>query len=468
MNRLFGRSVAMTLAVVTCAASTSRAQERSHSLERTVRARQSIGTAQIEWQLELRGPRKSVTYNTSRVAGKDLIVVNRGDEEGVVMRRDDGTPDPLHPNPHLMLVSGSDLWHYQERNIQAKVYPSRGECPDPRNWGLSYGPADGPSDEVVWRDPGRQTGAREYREQERDNLREVRARTDAGEIVWWLDPARGSSPVRVQLLRDGEVAAESRSTLKEFDGVWFPESIAYYSKGHEGGREPYQIVRVLAARINQPDQPKRLTPNDIGIEVGVNIDRMDDNGRSTAVVFWDGEKTISIDEYNRRVRAGELQLGAGFQREFRRLVERQEQDDLVLLDKRNDQVVLGARLTLRSVEGLWERYTQAFIRKYHLNADQTQTALTTLRTCQELAQIHFQKERQRVEAHLRDVQALVQAGGEADPDRIRKLQDAETQLLAPINEIFLKRLKPRLEKIPTSAQRRAVDAVPVTTRPTER
>jgi len=45
-------------------------------------------------------------------------------------------------------------------------------------------------------------------------------------------------------------------------------------------------------------------------------------------------------------------------------------------------------------------------------------------------------------------------------DRIAKINTQRAKLLEPLNQIFERQLKPRLEKLPTSAQRRAAAAEP--------
>src|SRR5204863_9615841 len=68
---------------------------------------------------------------------------------------------------------------------------------------------------------------------------------------------------------DGRLVREVRSTLKTFEGVWFPEVVATFQPDYKHGKEPVEVTRVQSASFNKPDQPQRLAPSDIGVEPGV-------------------------------------------------------------------------------------------------------------------------------------------------------------------------------------------------------
>jgi len=108
-------------------------------------------------------------------------------------------------------------------------------------------------------------------------------------------------------------------------------------------------------------------------------------------------------------------------------------------------------------ESQWEAYVREFIQKYQLDDGQTQRAQSVLKECQESAQRIIQKNKPEIEQLDKKLLAL---GDSKDADKLKELTEIgtrRTKLLEPINEIFEKQLKPRLEKLPTRAQRQAAE-----------
>lgn len=109
-------------------------------------------------------------------------------------------------------------------------------------------------------------------------------------------------------------------------------------------------------------------------------------------------------------------------------------------------------------ESQWEQYVREFCQRYQLEEAQVQKAYSILRECQELARRQLEKRKPELE-RLDKKQANL--AGSTDPEKAKELaelNERKQKLLQPIGEIFEKQLKPRLEKLPTRAQRQAADA----------
>ncbi|RMF85814.1 MAG: hypothetical protein D6744_00755 [Planctomycetota bacterium] len=111
--------------------------------------------------------------------------------------------------------------------------------------------------------------------------------------------------------------------------------------------------------------------------------------------------------------------------------------------------------------GEWERYVEQFIARYKLNDEQTQQAHAILADCKKQAESYTRSRQSMIEEIDKRAAEL-----KADKDKqtaskrkaeISKLEQRKADLLAPISQIFERQLKPKLEKLPTRAQRRAAE-----------
>ncbi len=108
-------------------------------------------------------------------------------------------------------------------------------------------------------------------------------------------------------------------------------------------------------------------------------------------------------------------------------------------------------------ESQWEAYVREFIQRYQLDEGQTERAQSILKDCQDAAQRVVQKNKGEIEQLDKKLLGLAES---KDADKLKELSEISarrTKLLEPINEIFEKQLKPRLEKLPTRAQRQAAE-----------
>jgi hypothetical protein len=116
--------------------------------------------------------------------------------------------------------------------------------------------------------------------------------------------------------------------------------------------------------------------------------------------------------------------------------------------------------TGKDYESKWEAYVRQFIEKYQLNDDQKDRAQKVLKDCQQQADRYMRSRQAELERLDRRMAELRSA---KDKDQLKELQDltaSKEKLLEPIAQIFDRQLKPRLEKLPTRAQRDAAEKVP--------
>jgi hypothetical protein len=108
-----------------------------------------------------------------------------------------------------------------------------------------------------------------------------------------------------------------------------------------------------------------------------------------------------------------------------------------------------------SAESQWEQYVRQFIERYKLNEEQANRANKILKSCQDLADRYRRGRAEQLEKLDRQEAALRTSDSPTKAKEQAEITAQRAKLLAPIDEIFEKQLKPRLEKIPTRAQRDA-------------
>jgi hypothetical protein len=262
----------------------------------------------------------------------------------------------------------------------------------------------------------------------------VRAKTDReGDRMWWIDEHRDWNVTRTRIVsHDGQIQAETEFDLKLWDGRWFPSEMRQY-RGSAADGDLYCVFRFIAAEFNRPEHPAELTPASIGFEPGMTLVFMNGDAPVPGPV-WDGERIVPMSEFVPRVRAGETSFGPTIQREGARAEARMARQRAEELERNS---------TWKHVESAWERYTREFIGHYRLNDEQSQHAWTLCRACQARAREYVDRRRGAFEKL------------EREPDDKQR-----AELLGPLDEIFEKRLRPRLEEIPNSAQRAAAAKKP--------
>jgi len=447
------RIVAFVLQVLACAAALGSAQELPEPLAALHAARQALRTGQITWRVQCNAPAEdsgvqyfwytpsgeryySGVFTTGECAVQDL-----GDAQGVVWQMQEDSPDPeLAYRPKHYLWWEDAQWEYRDGSVVVEAFPRYRSMPDPRGLGLT---PDLASLANVLDQMCQGAGMSEYETRMDNGLCHVIARSRHAdwEVHYVLDPERGWNPVRKTAKSGGRLVWEVRSTLKQYGEEWFPEKVEIYDGSFEGGQQPLYVVEVLSASFNQPDHPKKLTPASIGIEPGVTVLVYEDKaGRLGKYVMkgWDGKRCIDLEEQRRRHLAGEFRPGPRVQREIDR--------------------ILAMGFDRESWRREWENYVRHFIERYKLNKEQAERAWRILRDCTERAERHMSG----IDAELLQIRAAVRrelspsSAHEGSSPKLVELKRRTLKLLAPMTRIFYGELVPRLDKIPTRAQREAV------------
>lgn len=108
-------------------------------------------------------------------------------------------------------------------------------------------------------------------------------------------------------------------------------------------------------------------------------------------------------------------------------------------------------------ESKWEKYVQEFIAKYELNDEQTQKANAVLEDCKAQAVRYLSSRKSQFEMIDKQLETLKQSKDKNKSKMTSELTKKRGELMTPIDQIFEKQLKPRLENLPTRAQRRAAE-----------
>ncbi len=421
------------------------ADPQSPALREAIRGRGIIATARFDYvERFLPGDAPVCRFVTWRGAGSDYIQVDHGDEDGVVSKIRGRPDDPIR-QPDFSLVTEGQSWRRNEAATEVAVVPwEEWRLPDLRTLGIDpTGSKDLQFEERVVK-----TGATvAYREEKDGDLWRVTADASDGksQYVWWIDPSRGWNVVRMRAIGEGDVWYEHRITLKRMDGVWFPRRIQRFHGPAEDGNVIYDL-EILRAEINRPEHPKRFTPNDIGVEPGMVI-----ANRKTGITdVWDGEKPLDQVEFTSRLARGELQLGPTLARLGKRAEirgERAEQRRPPAAATAADQVsaatpTVGTQPATPVELAEWERYTVSFIRRYELDAGQSERALAILRDCQESARALV----------LRRAVLGAPARSQSANDQARTAEQ-RAAVDRRIEGVFREELVPRLEALLTTAQR---------------
>ncbi len=448
------------------------------------RSRERLRTAEIEFSITWEHLAPDAPANTAfyswRCADGRYASTLRGDEHGVFARGPDLQPTiPELNRPWHMLVDGDETWHHVEDASGADVYDvSRRDMFDLfdlREAGLN---PLGYSDTLEERLTAAGYPPPEYEATESNGLFIVTGRSRESAWRQVIDPSKDWSVIRTEILKpDGSVLGEFIYDVEHHaqDGVWFPSRIETVGYG-DGHRKTMSVVQVLSAEFNRPDHDPELTPEDIGIEVGTHVSYQDE--RPMRVGYWDGGAAIPFEEYAARVEAGELAPGPTVTRarEAGRVLPQSRplpesggasSPNVDGVEAANQPRPLGQPMAAASApagaesfaarlarhDSEWEAYTRAFIQRFALHDEQAQASWSICRACQDDARAYLAS---RAES-IRKVESLLRELPPADARR----EEAEARLqrlLAPIDRIFEQQLKPRLDRLPTRAQRRAAAA----------
>ena len=438
-------------------------------------ARRKLETGQLdcawEWRKTTSLGLEVVVFNyaTARFAGDERILVLRGDDEGVVSRNVEGRP--ADRRPVSMLLKDGQQWRHVDGSWDAEWHLGvRFDPPfDPRLLGaLSALPCRDRYDSPWYED---ETANCRFTERVEGELVVVTQVCEGWKCEWWIDPQRGWNAVRVraEFARGGW--GESRSSLKQFDGLWFPERVEFFSSDWKDGQEPVERVWVYRAEFNRPEHPRTFRPDDIGITRGTQVNVRDENLRPfNEPGVYDGREVVPMSRYMNMTTE-----------EFRALLERagitsprlladalasrpagewaSPEQRAALIDP-ND--LPGRLKRVQDVESEWEAYTRRFIEKYRLDGEQSEKAWQILKTCQGHAHGYLTRRRAEFERLEKEVAGLAGLSGTERLARAAAINELAGKLARPLEEIFERQLKPRLETLPTRKQRAAAEGSPAT------
>lgn len=407
--------------------------ELPEPLRRFEAARAAIQNADVRWSVvdsqSWTHPGEAVRYRTFH-GGPDTAVFPLDPYDGVPVRTrlKDGTIKETPQAATTWLKNTDGLWEYRvdsalvfQRDIPfAPLMP-----PDIRLIGMSTGYGvvtqgrigsvfSAFADGVV------------FSEDTRDGYAIVTATTTGGSKTRYIiDPETGWNALRIESFDAAGRLRSSVSTRYELRGdVWFPTSCEAVD---ETTGEIRYSVQIESAEVNSPDLPPRLEPEHIGIQNGMTVVPRD--RKRSQLTFLDGRLVPQDDVLHEAIASGRAKVGPKVV-EFKRnqgRIDPIEIDDLrkVRVDRSTDE---------------WERYTLRFIDQYQLNETQRQEALTILKRCQ--------AERDEwMRENAPEIERLWSERGER-----RSRPDFEIRLFKPVQDIFDRKLKPRLFKLPTSDQ----------------
>jgi hypothetical protein len=411
-----------------------------------------------------------VEWSVVQADGREMQFVSRFANNGDYVFENRGTPvggwtefdiqgQPTSRIPHLYMRNADGFWIYHETAFSASVYGRSYE--ESRDWPMDRNDvrdfrALGVFPSTKSLEGGEALGelarlaTAEWAERRVGDYVSVTAQiSDRAAITWELDPARDWSPVRVSRTSNGVVTHEAITELGHFGKVWLPVSVQYVVNG-----EPLCRVFVRHASPSRGDGPASFSPTDIRIEPGVNIS-LHTAEETPRRLTWTGSDLVPLDQYLRDVKEGKRPKPTIFDRYMRAgryagpYLMPAEAAELDLEYKRTLQ-----DQSIRRHEQLWERYVREFITRFGLDQDQAAIAWRIHVTCLRQARDYVERNNKRLVDAL---SKLDQARDSRQEQRLKAATAAWDELQQPIQRIFEEQLKPRLEKLPTRAQRAAAN-----------
>ena len=452
-------STAATLCLLAAAPATTWAAagaERPAALVALEESRRELASGRFEWRVLPRGDERRAMRFVSRYATNgDRIVEYRGDDEGWT-QYDPETGKGSDRFPRLYMRNTDGLWRTRETTFSASFRPAdspdrdfiENGLKDIRSVGIfanSHALEPDQGFRKVWAPDVHPVT--EWQEERVGDKVLVTGRSPSGAVKTWLiDPNKGWNAERMTF-EVGSTKLEAKCELARFDEYWFPQRTVFV----ENGRVTETII-VDRAVVNRPGDRPSFTPADIGLEVGSQIS---DGVEGGFAKYWTGDKLLASPEWTSLERAGKVEPGptiklkhAGrYQSPYQPTSEQVEMTRIV-----NRQMQLRHQNTYH--EGLWERYVRAVIVRYDLSDEQSQQAWRILRGCQNAASEVIDRQRNERSAVIGE---LLDAKEKNQSPRVESLRARLEKLSEPIVRIFEHQLKPRLEKIPTRAQRAAAE-----------
>jgi len=245
--------------------------------------------------------------------------------------------------------------------------------------------------------------------------------------------------------------AETKVNLAEYDGVWFARSIAQYAASYEGGKKPRCVISIDAAKFGDrlPDQ---FTPDDIGIDVGTNVGTFGTATQPGGIRLWDGQRPIASDEFHKLERAGKLKRGPRFTRGAEQASARAAARGADDLGHSRENKLIAA---IREHEfGSWKSFVRTFSDENRLTAAQRRSANGIFDDCVSRAEEHLARDRTEFDELATEIDIVNSPHFKDDSgERYGVVMRRREALMKPINEIFDKQLRPRLQGLLTTEQK---------------
>lgn len=433
---------------------------RPRALTAFEEARRALESGRIEWSVLPEGDLEQAIAFVSRYARNgDMIFEMRGDKDGWTRVNRDGTGVTKYPQLFLIKSENQELWYQQETSPNVSVYPKF----DPRKQEFHRGirdiralgvyPTSGSVDLKVgldWLWGREEDPFVSFRERRDGDHYIVTGRSQHGALVTWhINAARGWNAERIEY-EAGELGVwEAVSTLEKLGEAWFPSETRFY----ENGRLVESVV-VNSGAFNLPSDKSELTPSDLGLEPGTNIWIHDEESNSRRIPpVWNGESAMPLREFWRDVEEGRRTLGPTFARMREKGFSSPYDTPEQIEQRRATRLSMMVRSQAESHHGAWESYVRDFISRYALDEEQRQRAWTILLDCRQRAEAIMQPQRNEMLAAISEYLAA----READDPQQEALAAKINRMREPIDRIFETQLKPRLDKLPTRAQRKAAE-----------
>jgi len=425
-------------------------------------ARETLA-GEIEWVVEPEGdPDKALRFANRYARNGDFIYEVLGDKEGwTVFSPDTGKGWDRHPQRFLVNKVGGwyaaggklscSLWRREENGRLPASFLLR-ELRDARGLGtyvaskslqfgksfsLLYGSDEDP---IV-----------EWSEDVDGPIHIVTGRTRRGiTVTWYINAERGWNAERISY-RAEQGEWEMVASLARWDGVWFPAETRFYNNGRLTER-----IAVTRAELDPTEAALAFDPGQIGVEPGAQVAVQNPQpGAGRGVRVWSGECVTSLAEFEKQLKVNPAKLGENVRKLWRGEYEDPYLTPAQKAEMRADSRARMIRRYLHPHETLWERYVRDFIKRYRLDDQQSQKAWLLLLECQRRADALIRRDRQKL---VKLIDALLAASEAKDQQQIDRLSREFRRLRKPVADLFSKRLKPGLERLPTRAQRKQAEA----------
>jgi hypothetical protein len=462
--------LALTVAPVELAAQ----QGKPSAMVAFEQSRRTAFSGRVEWVALPDGDEdRGVRYVGRYARNGDFICESRGDKDGWQYVDPDRATLRSTKYPQLFLENAEGSWHTQETGLSCEFHSRDEQVPQWGNWirdiryagatptHLSLRPDRGFS---VITEQVPDVEITEWNQTRKGELYVVTGRDARGQsVTWHINPTKGWNAELIEhRAADGKLIRRATCELCRYGDTWLPERTDYF--GADG--KVYWSVRITSARLNARDDPQQFTPADLNLEVGTNIGwvndpaREQDPNRGVRVRAWDGHAVIPFDEYAALVAEGKRVPGPTFQRMKRGEPFSSPYDtEEDRARRRLDSGKLRTEQVLNRHQTLWEQYVRDFIRKYQLSQEQSREAFQILKQCQEAAE----QQTNRLRLEFVPLWTERQQGGkDFDPKKEKRLEELVKSIQERVDKVFETQLKPRLDKLPTRAQRKAAEAATTT------